>query len=227
MWQRFSEQARIVVFYAQEEAQKFGEGYVSTEHLLLGLLRTDSTGTKALRAGGIDPAQVRAEVERQLPLGNKRPSQDMTLTPRSKRVIDLAYDEARELGDKFIGTEHLLLGMVVEGDGLAGKVLDKFGVNPEVAREWVRNLDRPDRNPEKKSEDKPPAVSEKKPVSYQLASLLAIRQQVAPADFMALLLLAERPPELCDRLAQLDRPLSEITNHIETEILAGPQFVPG
>ncbi|HSI72719.1 MAG TPA: Clp protease N-terminal domain-containing protein, partial [Fimbriimonas sp.] len=88
MWQRFTERARKVVFYAQEEAQKYGEGYVSTEHILLGLLREpDSTACVALTASGIDLIEVGESVERQLPRGDARPSQDMTLTPRAKRVI--------------------------------------------------------------------------------------------------------------------------------------------
>src|SRR5581483_12298161 len=84
MWQRFTERARKVVFYAQEEAQKFGEGYVSTEHLLLGLVReSDSVAARVLDKLGVSLNRVRAEVEKQLPRGDARPSQDMTLTPRA------------------------------------------------------------------------------------------------------------------------------------------------
>src|SRR5437868_7582113 len=98
MWQRFTERARKVVFYAQEEAQKFGEGYVSTEHLLLGLVReADSVAGRVLVNLGVSLARIRTEVERQLPRGEPRASHDMTLTPRAKRVIDLAHDEARGL----------------------------------------------------------------------------------------------------------------------------------
>lgn len=229
MWQRFSEQARIVVFYAQEEAQKFGEGYVSTEHILLGLLRTDSTGTKALSAAGINASAVRAELERHLPRDSARPSQDMTLTPRSKRVIDLAYEEARELGDNFIGTEHLLLGIIVEADGLAGKVLSKFGIEADSIREWVRNISRSERNPEETASVRPapPSGGQRQPASYQLSALIAIRQQFAPADYLALLLLAEGPADLSERLSKLGQTLPAIKGHIEREILAGPHFVPG
>src|SRR5687768_9820849 len=112
MWQRFTERARKVVFYAQEEAQKFGEGYVSTEHLLLGLVRAEGTAIEVLKALKIGANRVRQEVEKQLPRGDARPSQDMTLTPRAKRVIDLAYRNAKNLNDNFIGTEHLLLGLI-------------------------------------------------------------------------------------------------------------------
>jgi len=141
MWQRFTERARKVVFYAQEEAQKFGEGYVSTEHLLLGLVReSDSVAARVLERLSVSLNRIRAEVEKQLPRGDARPSQDMTLTPRAKRVIDLAYDEARNLNNNYIGTEHLLLGLIREGDGLAGRVLAKLGVELEKARREVMNL---------------------------------------------------------------------------------------
>ena len=141
MWQRFTERARKVVFYAQEEAQKFGEGYVSTEHLLLGLVReSDSVAARVLDKLGVSLNRIRSEVEKQLPRGDARPSQDMTLTPRAKRVIDLAYDEARNLNNNYIGTEHLLLGLIREGDGLAGRVLAKLGVELERARRDVMAL---------------------------------------------------------------------------------------
>jgi ATP-dependent Clp protease ATP-binding subunit ClpC len=141
MWQRFTERARKVVFYAQEEAQKFGEGYVSTEHLLLGLVReSDSVAARVLEKLGVSLTRIRAEVEKQLPRGDARPNQDMTLTPRAKRVIDLAYDEARNLNNNYIGTEHLLLGLIREGDGLAGRVLAKLGVELEKARREVMTL---------------------------------------------------------------------------------------
>ncbi|MFI5387193.1 MAG: Clp protease N-terminal domain-containing protein, partial [Fimbriimonadales bacterium] len=141
MWQRFTERARKVVFYAQEEAERFGEGYVSTEHLLLGLLREDDTvASRVLEKFGVSLKRARTEVEKQLPSGENRPSQDMTLTPRAKRVIDLAYDEARNLNNNYIGTEHLLLGIIREGDGLAGRVLTKLGVELENARREVMKL---------------------------------------------------------------------------------------
>src|SRR5580658_5916158 len=141
MWQRFTERARKVVFYAQEEAQRFGEGYVSTEHLLLGLVReSDSVAARVLEKLGVSLNRIRSEVEKQLPRGDARPNQDMTLTPRAKRVIDLAYDEARNLNNNYIGTEHLLLGLIREGDGLAGRVLAKLGVELEKARREVMAL---------------------------------------------------------------------------------------
>lgn len=141
MWQRFTERARKVVFYAQEEAQRFGEGYVSAEHLLLGLLRDEGcVGCQVLGRLDKNVNAVVAEVEKQLPLGEARPSRDMTLTPRAKRVIDLAYDEARNLGNNFIGTEHLLLGLIREGEGLVSRAIAKFGLDLEDVRIEVQAI---------------------------------------------------------------------------------------
>jgi ATP-dependent Clp protease ATP-binding subunit ClpA len=141
MWQRFTERARRVVFFAQEEAGRLGENYVSTEHLLLGLVReNDSVAARILDMMGVSLGRIRSEIERQVTRGDGRLGQDMQLTPRAKRVIDLAYDEARQLSNNYIGTEHLLLGLIREGEGLAGRVLAKLGVELERTREEVRKL---------------------------------------------------------------------------------------
>src|SRR5207244_4186747 len=98
MWQRFTERARRVVFFAQEEAGRLGENYVNTEHLLLGLVReNDSIAARILVKLSVALDRIRMEVERQVTRGDGRLGQDMQLTPRAKRVIDLAYDEARTL----------------------------------------------------------------------------------------------------------------------------------
>jgi ATP-dependent Clp protease ATP-binding subunit ClpC len=141
VWQRFTERARRVVFFAQEEAGRLGENYVSTEHLLLGLVReNDSVAARILDRMGISLGRVRSEIERQVARGDGRLGQDMQLTPRAKRVIDLAYDEARQLNNNYIGTEHLLLGLIREGEGLAGRVLNKLGVDLERTRREVMAL---------------------------------------------------------------------------------------
>ncbi|HZP84986.1 MAG TPA: ornithine carbamoyltransferase [Chthonomonadaceae bacterium] len=138
MWQRFTERARRVVFFAQEEAGRLGENYVSTEHLLLGLVReNDSVAARILDRMGVSLGRIRSEIERQVTRGDGRLGQDMQLTPRAKRVIDLAYDEARQLSNNYIGTEHLLLGLIREGEGLAGRVLAKLGVDLERTRREV------------------------------------------------------------------------------------------
>src|SRR5690349_15875815 len=122
MWQRFTEKARRVVFFSQEEAARLGENYVGTEHLLLGLVReNDSVAVRILDQLGVPLELIRTEVERQVTRGHGNLGQDMQLTPRAKRVIDLAYEMARGLNNNYIGTEHLLLGLIAEHDGLAGR----------------------------------------------------------------------------------------------------------
>src|SRR5580700_1108781 len=141
MWQRFTERARRVVFFAQEEAGRLGENYVSTEHLLLGLVReNDSVAARILDRMGVSLGRIRSEIEKQVTRGEGRLGQDMQLTPRAKRVIDLAYDEARQLSNNYIGTEHLLLGLIREGEGLAGRVLAKLTVELEKTRKEVLAL---------------------------------------------------------------------------------------
>ena len=141
MWQRFTERARRVVFFAQEEAGKLGGNYVSTEHILLGMVReNDSVAARILDSMGVSLGRIRSEIERQVAIGDGRMGQDMQLTPRAKRVIDLSYDEARQLSNNYIGTEHLLLGLVREAEGLAGRVLTKLGVELERVRIEVRKL---------------------------------------------------------------------------------------
>ncbi|MCE5200581.1 MAG: ATP-dependent Clp protease ATP-binding subunit [Armatimonadota bacterium] len=141
MWQRFTERARRVVFFAQEEAGRLGENYVSTEHLLLGLVReNDSVAARILDRMGVSLGRIRSDIERQVTRGDGRLGQDMQLTPRAKRVIDLAYDEARNLNNNYIGTEHLLLGLIREGEGMAARVLQRLGVDLERTRREVMNL---------------------------------------------------------------------------------------
>jgi len=141
MWQRFSEKARQAVFSAQEEAGKLGENCVGTEHLLLGILKSDDcTALRAISGLGVSAADVRREVEGQVTKGDSRLGQDMQLTPRAKRAIDCAYNEARRMDNDYIGTEHLLLGLLLEGDGLACRTLEKLGVTLDGARSEVSRL---------------------------------------------------------------------------------------
>ena len=152
MWQRFTERARKVVFYAQEEAGRLGENYVSTEHLLLGLVReNDNVAARILDRMRVSRERIQSEILRQVTRGEGRLGHDMQLTPRAKRVIDLAYDEARLLNNNYIGTEHILLGLISEGEGLAGRTLSKLGVDLERTRVEVTILQ------EGRKEDQPDA----------------------------------------------------------------------
>jgi ornithine carbamoyltransferase len=141
MWQRFTERARRCVFFAQEEAARLGENYVGTEHLLLGLVReSDSVAARVLGRMDVPLGKIRSDIERQVTKGKGNLGKDMQLTPRAKRAIDLAYEEARQLDNNYIGTEHLLLGLIREGDGLAARVLVKLGAGLERARDVVREM---------------------------------------------------------------------------------------
>ena len=141
MWQRFSERAKAVIFYAQEEAGRLGENFVSTEHLLLGLLRdTENIACRLLVWMEIDPGAVRTAIEECLGNRNGRLGQEMQLTPRAKRVLNLAYEEARQLNNNYIGTEHLLLGLICEREGLAGRILEGMGVTLAQTQKQARRM---------------------------------------------------------------------------------------
>lgn len=138
MWQRFTENARKAVFAAQEEAQRLNEGYVSTEHLLLGLVKSHGDDLKDLfNYLNVSTTRIRAEIEKALPRNEARSTQDMSLTPRAKRAIDLAYDEVRAMNASYLNDTHLFLGLIREGDGLAGRVLAKLGIELEKCRRFV------------------------------------------------------------------------------------------
>ena len=117
---RFTQRARRVLAYAQEEAERLNHSYIGTEHLLLGLLREESgVAGKVLRDLNVQPERVTELVERITGPGRRTPFSRIDLTPRTRRVIELAVDEARRLGQHYIGTEHLLLGLIRQGDGVA------------------------------------------------------------------------------------------------------------
>jgi ATP-dependent Clp protease ATP-binding subunit ClpC len=132
---KFTKRARRVLTYAQEEATRLNHNYIGTEHLLLGLIREEEgLAAKVLRDLGVEQARVRQVVEDIVGRGQATPGTRLNLTPRTKRVIELAVDEARRMGHHYIGTEHLLLGLVREGDGIAVNVLKSLNVNPDKVR---------------------------------------------------------------------------------------------
>jgi len=138
MWQRFTARARRAFFYAQEEAGRLGENCISTGHLLLGLVReSDHVASRILDHLGVSRERIRSEIERQITRGAGREGQNMQLMPSVKRVISMAYEEARQLNSSYIGTEHLLLGLISEGEGLARQILAKEGVDLERTRSMV------------------------------------------------------------------------------------------
>ncbi len=139
---RFTKRARRVLTLAQEEALRLNHNYIGTEHLLLGLVREENgVAVKVLRELGVEPNQVIRAVERTVGRGERAPFGKPTLAPRTKRVIELAVDEARLMGHHYIGTEHLLLGLVREGEGIAVNVLRNLGVDLDgVRQQAARNI---------------------------------------------------------------------------------------
>ncbi|MDO8671318.1 MAG: ATP-dependent Clp protease ATP-binding subunit [Dehalococcoidia bacterium] len=159
---KFTDRARKVLTLAQEEAQRFNHNYIGTEHLLLGLVREgDGVAAKVLANLGVELNKVRSAVEFIIGRGERVVLGEIGLTPRAKRVIELAIDEARRLNHHYIGTEHLLLGLVREGEGIAAGVLESLGVNLERVRsETIRVLSQtmPQGHPEMKAAVKTPTI---------------------------------------------------------------------
>ncbi len=142
---KFTEQARNVFSLAQEEAQRFNHNYIGTEHLLLGLVREgDGIAARVLGSLGVPLSKVRSAVEFIIGRGDGLVVGEPGLTPRAKKVIELAMDEARRLKSDSIGTEHLLLGLVREGEGIAAGVLESLGVSLERVRQQVMQYRRTD-----------------------------------------------------------------------------------
>ena len=138
---RFTEQARRVLTLSQEEAQRFQHNYIGTEHLLLGLVReSEGVAGQVLANLGVELNKVRSGVEFIIGRGDRVVSGEVGLTPRAKKVIELAVDEARRLNHHYIGTEHLLLGLLRENDGVAASVLEKLGVTLERARTEILQI---------------------------------------------------------------------------------------
>lgn len=142
MFEKFTERGRKIIIYAKEEAERRQNEYLGTEHLLLALLR-DNNGLPVmiLKKMGLSLEEIRIEVERNLPLGtNVLSFGDIPFTPRAKKVLELAVEEARLLGHNYIGSEHLLLGIIREDEGIAGKILRNLGANLLGARQLTINL---------------------------------------------------------------------------------------
>jgi ATP-dependent Clp protease ATP-binding subunit ClpA len=124
MFERFTDKARRVVVLAQEESRLFNHGYIGTEHLLLGLIREgEGVGGQVLKVTDFDLGSVRAEVEQRVPPGADAPKGHIPFTPRAKKVLELSLRQAIRLGHDYIGTEHILLGIIEEGEGVAAQIV--------------------------------------------------------------------------------------------------------
>ncbi|WP_164218689.1 ATP-dependent protease ATP-binding subunit ClpC [Virgibacillus sp. YIM 98842] len=140
MFGRFTERAQKVLALSQEEAVRLGHNNIGTEHILLGLVREgEGIAAKALQSLGLEVAKIQEEVENLIGTG-KQPMQSIHYTPRAKKVVELSQDEARKLGHSYVGTEHILLGLIREGEGVAARVLNNLGVSLNKARQQVLQL---------------------------------------------------------------------------------------
>ena len=141
MFERFTDRARRVVVLAQEEARMLNHNYIGTEHILLGLIHEgEGVAAKALEALGISLEAVRSQVEEIIGQGQQAPSGHLPFTPRAKKVLELSLREALQLGHNYIGTEHILLGLIREGEGVAAQVLVKLGADLNRVRQQVIQL---------------------------------------------------------------------------------------
>jgi len=140
MFGRFTERAQKVLALSQEEAVRLGHNNIGTEHILLGLVREgEGIAAKALESLGLKVSKIQEEVESLIGVG-KQPMQTIHYTPRAKKVVELSQDEARKLGHSYVGTEHILLGLIREGEGVAARVLNNLGVSLNKARQQVLQL---------------------------------------------------------------------------------------
>ncbi|NCV77140.1 MAG: AAA family ATPase, partial [Actinobacteria bacterium] len=141
MFERFTDRARRVVVLAQEEARMLNHNYIGTEHILLGLIHEgEGVAAKGLEALGISLEGVRSQVEEIIGQGQQAPSGHIPFTPRAKKVLELSLREALQLGHNYIGTEHILLGLIREGEGVAAQVLVKLGADLNRVRQQVIQL---------------------------------------------------------------------------------------
>ena len=141
MFERFTDRARRVVVLAQEEARLLNHNYIGTEHILLGLIHEgEGVAAKALESLGISLEAVRSQVEEIIGQGGSSPSGHIPFTPRAKKVLELSLREALQLGHNYIGTEHILLGLIHEGEGVAAKALESLGISLEAVRGQVEEM---------------------------------------------------------------------------------------
>jgi len=198
MFERFTDRARQVVVLAQEEARALGHGYIGTEHILLGLLgEREGIAAQALAALEISPDAARLQIAEIIGEGTGQPSGPVPFTPRAKKVLELSLREAQRLGDSYIGTEHILLGLVREGEGIGAQVLARLGASTNQVMAQVLIITRAEHGEELRR------VSIAQPMG---------RGAPPPRPPGALLMRAGPLRELLDRLDEIARRLAAIEN---------------
>jgi ATP-dependent Clp protease ATP-binding subunit ClpC len=195
MFERFTERARRVVVLAQEESQRLSHNYIGSEHLLLGLLaEQEGVAARALESLNVTLTAAREQVEEIIGPGQQAPHGHIPFTPRAKKILELALREALTMGSEVINTEHLLLGLIDEGDGVGAQILQRLGATAQAVREAVARLitAEPEAAEVTGPGSEPRAVSVTRPVRLRVDALT----------------------EVTDLLASIDRRLSAIERHL-------------
>ena len=142
VFERFTDQARRAVVLAAEEARGFGHNYIGTEHILLGVMGSEGTGSRLLQSFAVSFGEMEDRILQIIGRGPGSPSEHLPFTPRAKKVLELSLREAIELGDRSIGTEHILLGLLREGEGIGAQVLADRNVSRAAVRAGLREVER-------------------------------------------------------------------------------------
>lgn len=195
MFERFTDRARRVVVLAQEESQRLSHNYIGSEHLLLGLLaEQEGVAARALESLNVTLTAAREQVEEIIGPGQQTPHGHIPFTPRAKKILELALREALTMGSEVINTEHLLLGLIDEGDGVGAQILQRLGATAQAVREAVARLitAEPEAGVVTGPGSEPRAVSVARPVRLRVDALT----------------------EVTDLLASIDRRLSAIERHL-------------
>lgn len=195
MFERFTDRARRVVVLAQEESQRLSHNYIGSEHLLLGLLaEREGVAARALESLNVTLTAAREQVEEIIGPGQQTPRGHIPFTPRAKKILELALREALTMGSEVINTEHLLLGLIDEGDGVGAQILQRLGATAQAVREAVARLISAD----------PEAAEVTGPGSEPRAVSVG-RRVLTRVDALT---------EVKDLLASIDRRLSAIERHL-------------
>ena len=158
MFERFTDEARRAVVLAAEEARGFGHDYIGTEHVLLGIMGSEGTGFRLLQSFEVPFGEVEGRIVEIIGRGPGSPSEHLPFTPRAKKVLELSLREAIELGDRSIGTEHILLGLLREGEGIGAQVLAERNVSRAAVRAALDKVER-ERPPEAGEPDADPEAA--------------------------------------------------------------------
>jgi ATP-dependent Clp protease ATP-binding subunit ClpA len=215
MFERFTDRARRVIVLAQEEARLLNHDYIGTEHLLLGLAHEgQGVAAKALELLGIRLEALRSRVEEIIGQGQQAPSGHIPFTPRAKKVLELSLRESQQLGHNYIGTEHLLLGLVREGEGVAAQVLVKLGADQARVRQQVSQLLRGSAGGEEAAEQAGAGTrlvhmtvpEDLREAEEQLAQVRRQKEAAIMAqDFERAAALRDQEVQLLERLAERER----------------------